>query len=334
MQWFRRNLFWAVFGLAAILLLACGGFYLWSGIGKNSSVDEEINASKHQLEGLLKANPSHSQANIDQARNSLNQLSKVISQEQKYFTPIPYAKVQGVDFVTVLNSNLFYLHNLAKEHSVKLSDHFAFSFEEQMNKAKFAPGSFPELAEQLADVRLITAQLCAANVNALLSIKRAKTADDAGTSPYCHELPIVKKPDLGMAAFPYEVTFYAFSTELAQVLDKLCSAEQFLAPRLIALDHEAEPNKLDISAAPGAPPNRSGTLPPPNRRPVRRGAGNAPVSRLRPGAYSRAAQLRRAAPLPPRPPGTAEEGVLVTVLDESLCRVTLVIDVMKPIPTP
>lgn len=317
MLWLRRNLFWAIFGLIGLLLVVFGSMYLWSGMGANTEVDGELTSAKQTLERLIRANPSPSETNIEVAAAGFKRLRAIATRQEAYFTEIPYARVQGVEFVTILNSNIFSLQQLAKKHNVLLTDNdrFAFSFEEQMNKAKFAEGTFPTLAEELSEVYLIVSQLFEANISRLTSVRRARTRDDAENSAYCHRLPRLEDPELGVVVCPYEVTFYAFSSEIGEVFEKLCKAQQFMAVKLVAFEHDTK-----LATRPGVPPSAPGA-PPPRRVNPRPGGPRAP------------APAGIMPPPPPPPPGggggPGPGGEPANELKERDCKVTLLLEVMK-----
>ncbi|MBN2507321.1 MAG: Amuc_1100 family pilus-like protein [Verrucomicrobia bacterium] len=328
MLWLRRNLFWAVFGAASVLLLACGGWYLWSGVSGNAAVDKQIDDAKDALRVLVEAKPTPSDTNIDRARILMRQLEQVAHKEQRFFGEIPYSPQQGIEFLTVLNSNLTGLRLMASNRNVRLpSEFFAFSFESQINKPKFADRSFPVLAEQLAEVRLIITPLLEASVSSLVSVKRPKTPDDADASPYCHRLPRMPYTSLDakldLLICPYEVTFFAFSENLARALENLCNAERFIAVKLVSISHEEPPK--GSGGPPGVPPGvripgrPPGVRPGPPPRPLR---GSRPG--VRPGAY---------APPPPPPRGAGPEpGEVAYVLEDRPFKATLLLYVAKMVP--
>ena len=61
----------------------------------------------------------------------------------------------------------------ANQLSILIPDKkYAFSFEAQKDKLRFAPGGFPALPEQLAEVKAITQVLFDAKINKLVNVRR------------------------------------------------------------------------------------------------------------------------------------------------------------------
>ncbi|MBK8000939.1 MAG: hypothetical protein IPK15_20075 [Verrucomicrobia bacterium] len=95
MLWIKRNLFLAVGGLIAILLLAGGVYYFISAQQRNRSIEEELEANKSDLNRLQGQNPYPSAQNIEIAKKEAEKLRGAVAQLHRYFSPVPAEKVTG-----------------------------------------------------------------------------------------------------------------------------------------------------------------------------------------------------------------------------------------------
>jgi len=122
-----------------------------------------------------------------------------------------------------------------------------------MGRLKFAPGSLEPLAVQLGEVKAVSEILFGAGINALDGIQRFHVSpDDAGgpVTDYLDEMPVTNS----MAVLvPYQITFRAFSSEIAQVLKAFASSPD----GFIIKDISVQP--AGATAAPGID---AGTPPP------------------------------------------------------------------------
>src|SRR6266849_2010253 len=185
MLWIKRNLFLVVGGVVALGLLAVGGFYLLTSYQRNNSVEEELKQAKAELTRLYALVPFPSAANVTAAREEQKRVQAAINLTKQSFSPLPYQRVQGAGFKALLDTSINELQKRAVQASVELplSNGYAFTFAEQQKRLQFSEGSFPTLAEQLAEVKAVCAVLFEAKVNKLVALRRGRvTADDPPAS--------------------------------------------------------------------------------------------------------------------------------------------------------
>ncbi len=301
MLWIKRNLFVVVFGAVAVALLAVGSLYVYSSVEKNKAVEEEVSQKKSDLERLYGLDPFPNATNINAAKQEQQRVQEIVNQAQKHFVPVPYdSKVTGLAFKTRFDETVAELHKLAEQAGVKLPPSrpalpYPFSFDQQQNKVTFAPGSFPMLAEQLAEVRALCLALFEAKISLLTGVRRAATPDDPSGSGSCLASRRHTNAEAGVVVSPYEVTFQAFSAELGAVMENLHKSSNGMVVRSIS---------IEPVAAAATPPN----TPPP---------GPIPPAPVNPAARAAAAAAARSA--------------LKTELNETWRRVTLMIDVVKTV---
>src|ERR1051325_10828726 len=92
MLWLKRNLFLALGGLVALILLAVGGVYLFGAFSRNNAVDEMITAKKTELNNQYNSPVTPSQANITLAKQQKVALTQFSAKAASFFTPVTYEK--------------------------------------------------------------------------------------------------------------------------------------------------------------------------------------------------------------------------------------------------
>src|SRR5438105_7263635 len=254
MLWFKRNLFLAVGGLIALGLVGFGGYYFWTSYQKNNSVEEELKAAKAELTRLYGLSPFPNRDNITKAKEDEQRLNAAIAQTQSSFTPLPYPRMKGPAFKTLLDTTVAELQKKAAQASVGLptSNGYAFTFAEQQKRLQFSEGSFPTLGEQLAEVKAISLILFQAKINKLVGLRRGRvTSDDPPAAPDYHELPPARMLPSGAVVSPYVAEFTAFSSELAAALEGFYKSPNGLLVKAL----EVRPNEEGLGMPGGQVPN-------------------------------------------------------------------------------
>src|SRR6266436_3995788 len=118
MLWIKRNLFVAVGGLIALGLLGFGIFYLLTNVTENKRVESGLEEKKDQLQKLYNLDPFPSTTNIAMAKAELQKVRAAVNKTKEYFTPIPYPKVTGPAFRSLLETTIYELQKKAEESSV------------------------------------------------------------------------------------------------------------------------------------------------------------------------------------------------------------------------
>src|SRR5688572_6064931 len=99
MLWIKRNLFLAVGGLLAFLLLAAGVYYFWTSRQKNTEIETKLEENKTLLRNLVSGNnPYPSATNITRAREEIVKVRAAITNARSFFHPVPYEPVTGLAF--------------------------------------------------------------------------------------------------------------------------------------------------------------------------------------------------------------------------------------------
>src|SRR5271154_1759088 len=185
MGWIKRNLFFAIGGVMALLLLGAAAFYDFQGWSHNSTAKDKLNEIYGTLKELGDQKPSPGNAKIDNIKTAKEQEREIqdwIKGTGDYFkpiTPIPDSPdVTSEAFAAALRRMIDQLQHEADAASVQLPPKYGFSFEAQRSIVKFAPGSLLPLSVQLGEVKTISEILFASRINSLDSIQRTRASND------------------------------------------------------------------------------------------------------------------------------------------------------------
>ena len=295
MSWIKRNLSLVISGVIALGLFGLGGWYLYSAIDKNKSVDNEISGAKAEIDRLLNAPVTPNDANLKLAKQEAAKIAAFIADAKKQFppTPPPPVALNNQSFKELLQTTVDGLHKQASSVGIKLEPTYYFTFDQHRLPVMFPPETLRPMADQLNEVERLASILFKSRINRLVGMRRAAVPGESTTPPaggaaggntagdYLNVQPR-GNAETGMALWPYEVTFDCFTAELGAVIEALGRGENGFILKAPVVD----------------------VLPDPSQRAT---PTNAP-----PGGR-----------LPPPPP-------LTTVINERLLRVTLRLEVIKP----
>jgi hypothetical protein len=227
MGWIKRNKFFVISVILALGLLGASGFYDYQSWTRNSAAFDKLN----EIYGTLRDLSSHKISagngkvdNIKAAKEQERQLREWMQQSQNYFQPIGRIPDPGngslktEEFGKGLSRAIDQMQRDAANANVILPPDFSFSFTTDRNRLTFAPGSLEPLSAQLGEVKTISEILFAAQINALDSVQRVRVSDDdTGGPPSDYIDGPAQTNDLAVIT-PYQITFRAFSPEIAQVI--------------------------------------------------------------------------------------------------------------------
>ena len=312
MAWIKRNLFFAIGGILALILLGAAGFYNFQSWHHNASTFAQLDAMYTTLKGLNDQRPSPGNEKVDNiaaAKEQERQLRDWISQAENYFVPIPSIPdnaangIASEEFASSLHRTIDVMQHEAANSSVGLPPQYMFSFKAESTLVKFAPGSLPLLAAQLGEVKAICEVFYEAKVNAFDGIQRERVSDDDANGPQSdYHSDHTFSTDLATLT-PYIVTFRCFGPEFSKVMAGFANSH-----------HGFVIKAMNVSPA-GATP-------------VGVTAGAMQLQPWMPGAQQEMARLGMGGPPAPAAPAPTRGG-LQTVLDEQLLQVTMAIEVVK-----
>jgi hypothetical protein len=342
MAWIKRNLYFAIGSLIAIILMGAGGYLLYQQMSDENKVSEDITSLYAEWDTLNNQpiNPGMSGEgktdNVKAAQEQRASLRAYVEKIRPYFKPIapipdiPTNKMSNADIATQLRNTIVQLQRAAEQQSVLLPHDYYFTFEAQRKLMIFDPASHDKIATHLGEIKAICDILFDAKINSLEFLRRelVSTNDDLNAPDYLP--PDQKTTSTPLADLtPYRVTFQCFSAELASVLANLAASPYGLIVKNINVE-PASPTAAGSAAAGGYVPGTSGFVP--------GGPGFAP----NPGGFGgppHGGMPNQFAPNPNYPqPGLApaaapaRPGGPTVFLNEKPLRVSLLIEVVKPKP--
>ena len=146
MSWLKRNLFFAIGSLVALILMGLAGWFLYSKWSQNNDVLASLNNDYEELKNLNSKNPhpgSGSINNIQLAKEQRTQLLDFMKKTGPFFAPVPRVpdlpKITDRDFSAALSQTIEQLRAQATNASVALpAENYSFSFAAQKSKISFA----------------------------------------------------------------------------------------------------------------------------------------------------------------------------------------------------
>jgi|GEM_PF-2346288 len=300
MLWLKRNLFLAVGVLVAVGLMVLAVLYLLHQIEREKSYDEALAQLSAELQRLVEISPSPSQANIDIAKQDTQRLRNFMVEVNKLLVAAPYTKMDDQQFRSFLENSVSGLNREATNAAVTIPTKYQFTFGAQLTKLKYAPNSIEPLYRQMIEIKALCTYAFQSKIHSLEGLKRApvSTDDTASAGDYLDRR--MSTNEFGVVV-PYEITFRSFSAELASMINALSRSPEFVLIKNIQVQTADVGGALAMNTpAPSAAP----PAPPP--------AGATSGSKPRPGA-------------------PAVKLVPKTILDEKPLRVTMQIDILRPL---
>ena len=239
MAWIKRNLFLVVGGVIALALMGLAIFFLITKMQQDEAVTAALNDKTETFKGLV-SRPVHPGTekvdNISAAKEEEKRLNAFTAELRKKFDKPSTNKVSDKEFRFLLDTTVSELRRDAEKSGVNLpSKDYWFTFNTQKGQVAFDAKYMDGLVSELYDVRDICKVLFDAKIHDLLGLKRAPVAKDdtAGGVDYTTEKS--KTTEYGTVT-PYEMTFYGFSTELAEVLEGFRRSSNCIIVKKIGMD--------------------------------------------------------------------------------------------------
>jgi hypothetical protein len=257
MSWVKRNLYFLIGGIIALVLLGGAGWYLYSKWDLNNTNLASLNQAYADLKALNDKNPNPGGENIKIAKEQRKELQEFIGRTQKYFQRIPpipdVPKKTDGDFARALNRTIDQLRRDSTNASVTLQDNYNFSFQAEKLKINFDQRGLEPLSMQLGEVKAICDILFQARINALDGLRRERVSGDDSSGPATDYLGENATTNTLAVLTPYELTFRCFSPELASVLAGFASSPYGLIVKTINVE-VAGTLPTEMAATPTPPP--------------------------------------------------------------------------------
>jgi hypothetical protein len=259
MSWIKRNLYFVIGSVVALVLMGLAGWFLYSKWVLNNDILAKLNADYAELKSLnsQKPHPGAGQVNnIKIAQEQREQVREFIKKTRVYFQPIAHIpdlpKLTDQDFSVALSRTIEELQHTATNTSVTIPANYSFSFEAQKSRINFAPNSLDRLAVQLGEVKQICQGLFQAKINSLDNLRRERVSPDDSAGPQTDYLTEKSVTNELAVMTPYEVTFRCFSSELASVLSNFAASQAAILVKTINVEVAPAPPPVEPTANPVA----------------------------------------------------------------------------------
>jgi hypothetical protein len=321
MAWLKRNLGLAIGGAIALALMAIAGWFLWTKIQAERDVTTQLEEATTKFTELLNrpVHPGNDKVNnVENAKVEHARLQEFLAKlKGQIVSPDIPKDLSNRDFRAMLDNTITELQRDADKVGMTLpsstgspltgaaAKDYWFTFASQKTAVEFK--NLENLTYALMDVKAICEILYAAKVHDLVGLKRVPASTDETGADFITD----KKASTNdyTVVTPYEVTFQAFSSELARVMEGFINSKRCFVIKSVAMDK---------ASSTGQPTQQYMPMPGMERYGGRYG-----------GRYGRA-------PMPP-PVATAPvapaRGPSV-LLDENKLRFTLQVDAVRLKPEP
>lgn len=303
MVWIKRNLFFVLSAVVGFLLVLGAGYYLWTNYGDNATAQSDLGTKRAELLKYTEAVPQPTKEGVALVKEQQKEVQAVLEKFKKNMGGTPLLVITNDSGLkNEIDKTLAYLQSAATNSGVGLVTPYYFSFAGLVNRFSFNSNSILPLTVQLREVRNICDVLFAAKVNALDGVRRVPACiEDIGGGDFLAAGSVTN--DSGIHT-PYEVTFRAYTKELADVVNGfMLSTNGFVIKNI---DYQLSTGGVAFSSGDEPPASGGG-------RRSRRGFRGEGGGGYDPGAV--------AIPTNQGP---------VTIVSEKCLRVTMVVEVVKP----
>jgi hypothetical protein len=313
MSWAKRNLYFLISCIAAVVLLGAAGWYCWSSHQAYTTNTEQLKTDYGQLKQFAdkKPGPGNDQINnIQTAKEQTEQAKQRVAELEKFFTPVKGIpdtnKFNDRALAFAVRETVGQLRAAAQAKAVTLpttmGPEFAFSFSLQMGKSGYDANAAEMLSKQLGEVKTICDTLFGARILSLDSILRERTSDDSNpqglTTMQPDYIEAISLTNNNMVITPYQVTFQCYTPQLGSVLSGFANQTHTIVVKTLNIQ------PVDLAGGMGGYGSPGYGSP---------GYGNA--------GYGNP----MATPTTPQP----RAGALSTIIDEKKLRVVMLLDFIK-----
>jgi hypothetical protein len=276
MSWAKRNLYFLISCIAAVVLLGAAGWYCYSEWQSNNANWEQLNQAYAQLTTIATKPVGAGNETVDNIKAAKEQTAEVktrVAEMEKLFTP-----VRGIPntnhfedrmLAFAVRDTIAQLRRDAQQHNVTLlQPDFAFSFSLQAGKTVYDPNSWDQLSKQLGEVKTVCDTLYACRVISLEAIQRERTADESGPTAAASSQPdyldSTSITNGNTVITPYQVTFQCFTPELGSVLSSFANQAHTIVVKTLDIQPADTVNGMDNGMQGGM--GGGGVQPPVNSR--------------------------------------------------------------------
>jgi hypothetical protein len=251
MSWAKRNLYFLIGCIVAVVLLIASGWYCYSSMQSNNAVWAQLQEAYGKMKTIsdkpLGAGDGTNVNNIEAAKEQTKEVQGRVAEMQKFFVPV--RGIPNTNHITdrmlgsAVRDTVSQLRAAAQSHNVTLpvsTPEFAFSFTLQAGKLSYDANSEEMLSKQLGEVKLICDTLFACRISSLDAVQRERTADDVnavngpggGANDYTDSISLTNG---NVVITPYQVTFQCFTPELGRIIASFANQEHTVVVKTLNL---------------------------------------------------------------------------------------------------
>lgn len=275
MAWIKKNLMLVMGGLVGLILLGGSGFFLFSESSRESAVTGQLDEKRREWDRLNGLNPFPDDNNIKAVKEEAARVQKLATSLKDVLKPVevpPAADTYALKLL--IETTISDLKKEAEAAGVNLPDRYAFTFQKLRELPQIETNKLPKLATQVAQISTLARVLFDAKVHSLDVLRRPSVLKEESGSEFLTKGAITNK--FGMIRAPYELSFRAFSSELASVLRKIAALDHCISIKTINIDPTSLPHHGGAASSmqssmmppgptgmgPGGPMNRYGGMDP------------------------------------------------------------------------
>ena len=247
MPWLKKNLMLVLGGLVGLVLLGGTGFFLFTQASRESGVAAALEERRNEWNRLNGLSPYPEEKNIKSVKEETARVEKLASALKESIRPVEVPQVTDtLSLKLLIETTISQLTEEAEAAGVRLPDRYAFTFQKLREMPRFDEARVPAIAEQVGQIAALCRVLFAAKVHSLDTLRRSPILkEEGGTSDYLTKKSVT---NTWVVRTPYDLSFKAFSGELASALKGLAALSNCIAIKTVNI----EPTSLPRAAVPGA----------------------------------------------------------------------------------
>lgn len=246
MDWFKKNPFLGGIAVAAVVILAVGGYLVSGASGRLSETQAAFDSKKSELENLQRNKPFPDQANVDAAQKETEQAAQLLGDIAKKFE-VTVPEITPQEFQDSLSNLVKETIKLAADKGVILPEKFYLGFE-SYETAPPSAALAPQLGLQLQSIHTVTKILIESQVKSIGPIRRdplhgeagaaEATKDDEGSAAKKGAKAAAKTGTaFGMA--PFDVSFTSDQSSARTAFNRILDITPPIFVRLAAITNSA-----------------------------------------------------------------------------------------------
>lgn len=240
MAWIKKNLMLVLGGLVGLVLLAGSGYFLYSETSRDAEINTALEEKKAEWNRLNGLNPFPDEKNIKAVKEDTAQVEKFASDLKAHIGAVSIPPLTDTFSLKLLiETTISDLRNEAEAAGVTLPHNYAFTFQKLREMPQFESNAIPRLAEQVAEISLLSRVLFDAKVHTVDTFKRCPILKEEGNSmDYLTKKSVTNN---WVVRSPYDFSFRSFSGELGEVLKGFAALEHCVVIKTINIEPTSLP---------------------------------------------------------------------------------------------